>query len=159
MSLRALWVSGVLFAVLLLAACQQSPTGGIVIQQEPSGPRLVVVNGSPIAAPPEPGPADESVPVLVPENVLPRDEPEVIVIPESKPAEDPVQACLDKCEASCKTSARLACSKPTGVECKANCGSIIDPSACSTACSLRNANACEPKFVEYCSSMCVERCY
>lgn len=147
MSLRALCISVFLF---FLVACQ-SPTGGVVINQEPTGPRDIIVNGSPnLPETAAPEPAKE---VVVSSPV-----PEVTIIPESKPAVDPYQACMDGCSARCKASAVKACGQNLGTECRANCGDIIDKSACSTACSLRNANACEPKFIEFCSNKCVERC-
>lgn len=167
MSLRALCVNifAVIVLALVLAGCSGSPTGNVVVTQEPEGPKNVVVTGIPS----EP-PASQPVPVAtevvtaanpqwIPENVLPRDEPEVIVIPESKPVEDPAQKCLDDCVKSCASSAKLACNSKSGAECKSRCGSIIDPSACSTACSLRSAHACEPKFNDYCAATCKTRCY
>jgi hypothetical protein len=149
MSLRVLCISVIL--LVFLAACQ-SPTGGVVINQVPTGPRDIVVNGSPnLPVPVNPQPAPKKVVVSSPV-------PEVIIIPETKPAEDPYKQCMDSCSTQCKASAEKACSQNLGTECRANCGGIIDKSACSTACSLRNANACEPKFIEFCSNKCVERC-
>lgn len=148
--------------LLLLAACNQSPTGGVVIQQEPEGPKNVIVTSlpepAPIAAAPVPTQPVQP-PQWIPENVLPQDEPEVIIIPESKPAEDPVAACIDKCEATCATNAARACSQSTGSACKQSCGQYIDPSACSTACSLRDAHRCEPKFIEFCTATCEDACH
>jgi hypothetical protein len=153
--------------LLLFAACSASPTGNVVVLQEATGPRDITVNGSaqpattPAAQPSAPAttqPAEEPV-RRIPTNVLPPPPGEIIVIPESKPAADPVQDCMNKCETSCKTSSALACGKSTGADCKANCGPIIDPSACATACSLRNAHSCEPKFIEFCTSKCAGRCY
>jgi len=151
---------------LLVAGCSSSPSGNVVINQEPEGPKNVVVTGKPVT----PAPAAQPVPVAqdvvtpaspqwVPENVLPRDEPEVIVIPAVEQVEDPAQKCLDDCVKSCTSSAKLACGSGSGAECKSRCGSIIDPSACSTACSLRSAHACEPKFNDYCAATCKTRCY
>lgn len=162
MSLRDSCISivALLLVIVLLAGCQKSPTGGVTItQQEPAGPQDVVVNSTP--APSQPVASQPaSVPVnRIPTNVLPRPEPQVIIIPESKPAADPVQACIDGCDSSCKTSATYSCSKPNGADCKQSCGQIIDPSACSTACSLRSARMCEPRFIEYCTSQCIGRCH
>lgn len=145
--------------LIVLAGCQQSPTGStVIIDQVDDGPKHVVVKSSP--APSEPEPVPEPEPQWIPENVLPPpEEPEVIVIPENKPPEDPVLACVEKCESSCETSASAACSQTSGSGCKAFCGNVIDTSACSTACSLRNARRCEPKFIEFCSAQCNSRCY
>lgn len=165
MSSRALCNSVIVCILLLLAACTSSPTGNAVISQDATGPRDITVNGSSQPAAQQTAPATTSTqpteePVRrIPTNVLPPPPGEIIIIPESKPAEDPVQDCMNKCETSCKNSAALACGKSTGTECKANCGTIIDPSACSTACSLRNAHSCEPKFIEFCTSKCAGRCY
>ncbi|MEM4254210.1 MAG: hypothetical protein QXR48_02375 [Candidatus Woesearchaeota archaeon] len=162
MSLRALCINAFVVVVIVafLFGCQKTPTGGVVITQEDTGPRDVVVTSGPIPEPePEPSPPQEIPLNRIPTNVLPRDEPQVIVIPENRPAEDPVTDCIEKCESSCKTSAISACSKPSGADCKSACGQIIDPSACSTACSLRSARVCEPKFIEFCSSQCVGRCH
>ena len=164
MSLRALCVSVIAsFLILsLLSGCQKSPSGAVIVQTSPEGPKDVVVTSAPVPEPaPQPAPSQpEPVPLnRIPINVIPREEPQVIVIPESRPAEDPVSDCIGKCESSCRTSAGFACSKPSGADCKASCGSIIDPSACSTACSLRSARICEPKFIEFCSAQCIGRCH
>jgi hypothetical protein len=156
MSLRDLCASAALVILLFLAACN-SPTGGIVVNQEPTGPRDIVVNSttSPVAQPvpaPAPLPAPKEVIVSAPA-------PEIIVIPANKPPEDPVEACLEACTASCENSAVKACGQSTGAACKTNCGTIIDPSACSTACSLRDAHACEPKFIDFCTAKCAGKCH
>lgn len=162
MSLRVSWLN-VFACVLVLAllfACQKSPSGAVIVQTPPEGPKEVVVTSAPV---PEPQPAPsqpEQVPLnRIPTNVLPREEPQVIVIPESKPAEDPYADCIEKCASSCGISANFACSKPSGADCKMSCGQIIDPSACSTACSLRSAGICESKFIEFCSAQCVGKCH
>ncbi len=146
--------------VIALLGCQTSPTGGAIITQEQTGPKDVVVTSEPVpqpaAQPAKPVPVPPSG---IPTNVLPRPEPQVIIIPESKPAADPYKACVDNCDASCTTSATFSCSKPSGTDCKAACGNIIDPSACSTACSLRSARICEPKFIEFCTAQCVGKCH
>ncbi len=162
MSLRALCISIVacVLVIALLSACQKSPSGAVIVQA-PEGPKDVVVNSTPApqTAPQAPS-QPEPVPLnYIPTNVIPRDEPQVIVIPESRPAEDPVADCIEKCSSSCEISADFACSKPSGADCKATCGQIIDPSACSTACSLRSAGICEQKFIEFCSAQCVGKCH
>ncbi len=162
MSLRALCISIIacILVLALLSACQKSPSGAVIVQAPPEGPKEVVVTSEPVPEP-EPAPSQPSETPLnyIPTNVIPRDEPQVIVIPENRPAEDPVAECIEKCESSCKTSATYACSKPSGADCKSACGQIIDPSACSTACSLRSARICEPKFIEFCSAQCVGKCH
>jgi len=151
--------------LLVLVACQKSPTGGVIITQEDTGPKHVIVNSVPEPQPavqpaPQPSVPVAQDPAWIPENVLPQEPSStVIVIPENKPAEDPVAECIADCESSCKRSAEQACIQDSGTSCKLNCGSIIDPSACSTACSLRSANACEPRFIEYCTPKCTEQCY
>ncbi len=161
MSLRVSWAEIVcVLALLFLSACQQSITGGVVVEQNDGIPKDVVITSQPQPSPQQAQPkAAESSPVWIPENVLPGPEREVIVIPESKPSEDPVQDCIDDCMDSCTTSAGLACAQSSGAACKQQCGGIIDPSACSTACSLRSARMCEPKFAEYCTSTCGGRCH
>lgn len=168
---KALFINFIacVLVIALLSGCSQAPTGNVVInQQAPEGPRDVVINSTPTVTPPaaqpvaqpaaKPSPAQ--VPVSqIPTNVLPRAEPEVIIIPENKPAADPVQACIDSCESSCEISASFACSKHTGAECRMACGSIIDPEACKTACSLINARACEPKFISFCTAQCIGKCH
>ncbi|MEM2916247.1 MAG: hypothetical protein QXT19_02735 [Candidatus Woesearchaeota archaeon] len=160
MSLQVSWrnVFACVLVVALLSACQKSPSGAVIVQIPPEGPKEVVVTSAPL---PEPASAQpEQIPVnRIPSNVLPREEPQVIVIPENRPAEDPVADCIEKCKLSCETSANFACSKPSGADCRSGCGQIIDPSACSTACSLRSARICEPKFIEFCSAQCVGKCY
>lgn len=165
MSSRVLCISIVMF-LLFLAACQ-SPTGGVVINQEPSGPREIIVNSTPAPQPaapvqqalPAPAPEPTPAPVRIPTNVLPQQAPEVYIVPETKPAIDPLQQCLDGCQQTCKTAAATSCRQTTGTACKANCGDIIDPSACSIACSLRDARSCEPKFKEFCGAQCIKRCH
>jgi hypothetical protein len=152
--------------IALLSGCSQSPTGNVVItQQAPEGPKDVVINSTPTVSQPASQPAanpssPSPVPVSqIPTNVLPRPEPVVIIIPENKPAADPVQACVEDCESSCEISASFSCSKNTGAECRMSCGSIIDTSACSTACSFKSAHACEPKFIEFCTAQCIGKCH
>lgn len=162
MSLRDLCINAFVFVVIVafLFGCQKAPTGGVVITQEDTGPKEVIVTSEPVPEP-EPVPAQpEQIPInRIPTNVLPREEPQVIVIPENKLAEDPIADCIKKCESACMISADFACSKPSGADCKSACGQIIDPSACSTACSLRSARVCEPKFIEFCSAQCAGRCH
>ncbi|MEM4240450.1 MAG: hypothetical protein QXM31_04195 [Candidatus Woesearchaeota archaeon] len=162
MSLQASSARFLVFLViaLFIFGCQKSPTGGVVITQEDTGPKEVVVVSAPVPEP-EPAPSQpQEIPInRIPTNVLPREEPQVIIIPENRPAEDPVADCIKKCESACMISADFACSKPSGADCKSACGQIIDPSACSTACSLRSAGICEPKFLEFCSAQCVGKCH
>jgi hypothetical protein len=150
--------------VIALLGCQTSPTGGAIITQEQTGPKDVVVTSEPVSQPVAAQPAAQPKPAPVPPsgiptNVLPRPEPQVIIIPESKPAADPYKACIDNCDSSCKISATYSCNKPSGADCKQSCGQIIDPSACSTACSLRSARVCEPKFIEFCTAQCIGKCH
>jgi hypothetical protein len=163
---KGLLVSVVAFVLVavLLVGCQKSPTGGAVItQSNENAPKDVVVTSQPAPQQPVQPAAQpaQAVPVnRIPTNVLPQpDMPQIIVIPENKPVADPVQACIDKCDSDCKISATFSCSKPSGAECRMACGGIIDPSACSTACSLKNARSCEPKFIEFCTAQCVGRCH
>ena len=164
MSSRVLCISVVVF-LLFLAACQQSPTAGVVINQEPTGPRDITVNSTPapqpaqIPAAPAPQPAQAPAPMHIPINVLPQQAPEVYIVPAEKPVVDPVQSCLDGCQLQCKQNAAAACRQPTGTACKANCGTMIDPESCKSACALRDARSCEPKFKEWCGAKCKEHCY
>ncbi len=165
MSLRVSFISVVVLLVLL-AGCSTSPSGGVVINQEPTGPREIIVNSTPAAPAAQPTapaatPAPAPAPVQhIPINVLPQQPaPEVYIVPADHPPVDRLQSCLDGCELKCKQSAAVSCRQTTGTACKANCGDIIDPSACSIACSLRDARSCEPKFKEFCGAQCVKRCY
>ncbi len=160
MSLQGLLVkiSVCLVFLFVLIGCQQSPSGAIIVETEPDAPKHVVVSSIPVSTPEE---IDIEIveepeePVIEP--VIP--EPEVIIIPEDKPSGDPVADCLRKCTSSCEISAKTACSQSSGSACKHLCGNIIDPSACSTACSLRSARICQPKMVEFCTSQCNSKCY
>lgn len=164
MSLRVSFIS-VVVLLIVLAGCSLSPSGGVVINQEPTGPREIIVNSTP-AAPAAPSttvapqPAAPAPVQHIPINVLPQQPaPEVYIVPAEHPPVDRLQSCLDGCELKCKQSAAVSCRQTTGTACKANCGDIIDPSACSIACSLRDARSCEPKFKEFCGAQCVKRCY
>lgn len=158
MSLRVSWVNIVaILLVMILVGCQKSPTGAVPVEtpEEPA-PKEVVVTSIPEPAPqPEPEPEPEQ---WVPENVIPR-EKETIVVPATKPPEVTFEDCADECASKCITKADIACGKSSGAECKQNCGTVIDPSACSTACSLRSAGICETKFIEFCSSKCEGQCH
>lgn len=164
MSLRVSFIS-VVVLLILLAGCSLSPSGGVVINQEPTGPREIIVNSTPAAPAASqttvaPSPAQTPAPVQhIPINVLPQQAPEVYVVPAETQPVDRLQSCLDGCQLKCKQNAAVSCRQTTGTACKANCGDIIDPSACSIACSLRDARSCEPKFREFCGAQCVKRCY
>lgn len=163
--------------VTLFAGCSQSPTGNVVVSQNSDeAPKNVVINSTSVASNvhrPLPVPANAvpskqssimasavpSEPLPVSADALAPEPQQVFIIPENKPSADPVNACIDSCESSCEVSALFACSQTSGSGCKMACGSIIDSSACSTACSLRNAHACEPKFIEFCVSQCSGICH
>jgi len=80
--------------------------------------------------------------------------PEQIIEPIPQPAE---LSCMEECEAKCVKDADNACSEPFNRDCKQKCGTIIDPSACSTACSFDKRN-CIPFFEKTCKNTCVQIC-
>lgn len=136
--------------LVLLAGCTASPSGSIVIHQEPTGPRHIEVNGSQI-----PAIVDNATSVSKPEEIVVPEERVVVVIPANR---QPSNDCLDSCALSCRQSSLNACGQRTGSSCRLRCGSIIEPSACASACALKDANACVPKFVEFCTAQCSVRC-
>lgn len=71
----------------------------------------------------------------------------------------PVISCEEDCRLSCKKSALEACSSRTRSDCKASCGDIIVPSACTQACAyLNQRSACQSQFERFCSAQCAGLC-
>lgn len=143
----------VVIMLLFLVACStQTPTAFVV--KEP-----VVINSTPtneIIVTPEPVTEE-----LIDESTLPKPEPapEIIVVPERKPIVDPVASCTKGCEMQCDSNADHACNQGSTSGCKSACGSVIDPSACSAACSFRRAGSCESKFKKFCFAQCQGKCH
>lgn len=79
---------------------------------------------------------------------------------QSEPTEPQVQlSCNDLCEQDCERDAQNACRQTERSDCKSQCGDIIDPSACSQACSfLHQSASCRTQFEQFCKAKCVERC-
>lgn len=108
---------------------------------------------------PEPAAAQEQVskqPVLESEVKAP-----VETAPaQSEPAEPQVQlSCDELCAQDCEKDAQNACKQQERSQCKSQCGDIIDPSACSQACSfLHQSASCRTQFEQFCKAKCVERC-
>ena len=76
------------------------------------------------------------------------------------PAPVETKSCNEQCEDDCALSAQTACSKEERVDCKANCGSIADPSACTQACSyLNQPSSCRSILEKACTSQCVGLCH
>lgn len=155
---QVFWAKVMCFVVLVfLFACQSSPTGNVVgvqeaVQHVQEQPREVIINSLPDAP-------EKPVTNTQPAVIVASPAPEVIIFPEDIIPENPVGECTEQCKKSCTIYANRACSQTTNTACKSNCGEIINPSACATACSLRNARLCEPKFIEFCAAQCEKKCY
>ncbi len=106
--------------------------------------------------------------------VIPREEPPVLeseakvpqeivakpIVVTVVPAPVEKKSCSEQCADDCELSAQTACSKEERVDCKANCGSIADPSACTQACSyLNQPSSCRSILEKACTSQCVSVCH
>jgi len=84
-------------------------------------------------------------------------EPEVIIATAVEP--EPVElTCEEECENICERDARNACAENFNRDCKAKCGTIIEPITCATACSFEKRN-CIPFFEKACKGLCTQYCY
>ncbi len=72
----------------------------------------------------------------------------------------PTEQCVSTCEDTCKNDAAMACRETERSTCKAKCGDIIDPSACTEVCSyvMQQPQACKTQFEKFCSTQCPARC-
>lgn len=114
------------------------------------------------------GAAPVPEPVLEPEVKVPQPEP-VAVKNESVNVENDTvgssqelsvpQDCEGFCAWECERNAHNACNQRERSQCKALCGSTIDPSACSQACSFINQpGACRSQMEKFCKSQCTAKC-
>ena len=110
-----------------------------------------------------PAQAPTTQPVLEPQVKAPQ---EVVKAPETvkeepKPQLSPQEDCQEMCKGSCEASAQNACTQPGRPECKAGCGDVIDPSACSQACTYvqNQPQQCKQMFEQFCSAQCVNYCH
>lgn len=110
-------------------------------------------------------PKEDPVNSMPPE--IPKDRHPIapILIPvEPAPTEEstltPKEKCLNSCESQCEYDAAIACKQNDRSECRANCGNIINPSACTQVCTyiLQQQGQCKSQFEKFCKNTCVERC-
>ena len=67
--------------------------------------------------------------------------------------------CLGICQDYCALSAQNACVQGSRSLCKSNCGTVIDPSACTQACAfLSQPNVCRQRLQQFCEANCIGRC-
>lgn len=105
-------------------------------------------------------PQKEESRVLESEQKVPQEvvAPPITVTVVPPPAD--TKTCGEQCADDCQLSAQVACSKSERVDCKANCGSIADPSACTQACSyLNQPSSCRSILEKACKSQCVGLCH
>ena len=75
---------------------------------------------------------------------------------QTAPAE---RTCKSQCDSDCEADAQLACKQRERSACKANCGDVIDPSACTQACTyLNQPQSCKSMLEQFCKSRCVQIC-
>ena len=71
-----------------------------------------------------------------------------------------VIGCTDDCNMRCEESAQNACTQKERFKCRALCGDIIAPSACTQACALLSQpSTCRQQFEQFCKAQCVNKCY
>lgn len=145
----------ILFSIMLfvvLAACLPLPEQSQTAVSKPLVPDATGVMA--IQSPKEGQPVLESKP-KVPQEVV---TPPITVTVVPPPVES--KSCKEQCADDCALSAQVACSKSERVDCKANCGSIADPSACTQACSyLHQPSSCRSILEKACASQCVGLCH
>jgi len=113
----------------------------------------------------------ETEPVPAPTPVAePQPAPEPIASP-TKPVEpafkesaeqkhlSQTQSCIEACQQDCTAAAINSCKQRFRSECKARCGDIIDPSACTQACTyISQPQQCKTQFEQFCNAQCVGLC-
>ena len=68
--------------------------------------------------------------------------------------------CMDDCENRCAERAQQACTQKERAACRAECGDIIENSACVQACTyLTRPEICKQQFEQFCNAQCVKECY
>jgi|GEM_PF-2109668 len=135
----------IILLFILLAACVAAPTA----EQAVSKPIVQAANE----------PREVAVPVLVPEVKSPPEQPKVNVTV-AEPELPKEKSCKELCADECAQSAKAACAEKERSLCKANCGSIADPSACTQACAyLHQPSSCQSILQKACTSKCVEICH
>ncbi len=137
------WLLGVALAFLLACAPVQPAEAPV----EPAAEPAVSVEDVPAE------PAKEEIKILEDIEEIP-EAPEQIIEPAAVPAE---LNCMDECDQRCELDARAACSENFNRDCKAKCGTIIEPITCATACSFDKRN-CIPFFEDACKNKCVQVC-
>jgi len=82
---------------------------------------------------------------------------------ETKPSLSPEEACLQACEENCAATAQNSCTQSGRPDCKDICNDnpVIDPSACTQACTYvpNQANVCKQQMEQFCSAQCVGSCH
>ncbi len=81
---------------------------------------------------------------------------------ETKPALSPEENCIQECEENCKATAQNSCTQKGRADCKDICNDnpVIDPSACTQACTyLNQPNVCKQQMEQFCSAQCVGHCH
>ncbi|HLF54978.1 MAG TPA: hypothetical protein VI612_04620 [Candidatus Nanoarchaeia archaeon] len=74
----------------------------------------------------------------------------------------PEEQCVENCQTNCERSAQNACTQKERSGCKDICNDnpIIDPSACTQACTyLSQSNVCKQQMEQFCSAQCVGTCH
>lgn len=102
--------------------------------------------------PPKPVPQ----PVLEPEVKAPQE------VAPPQPVSIPEKTCNELCQENCGATAQNACTQKERSGCKAVCGDnpVIDPSACTQACTyITQPNSCKYQMEQFCSSQCVKQCH
>ncbi len=100
--------------------------------------------------------------VLEPEIKAPVAEPTPAKEPEPQPKLSPGEACAQDCEIKCHQTAQNSCTQAQRAQCREMCNDnpIIDPSACTQACSyLSQPNVCKQQMEQFCSAQCVAYCH
>jgi len=123
-------------------------------------PTVVETESKPVAK--ETITAAEKEPVLEPQLKVPQETVQEEPIFE-EPAEQQQltleQQCLSDCQDTCQKDAQLSCTQYQRSQCRANCGDIIDASACTQACTyLSQPQHCKKQFEQFCSAQCTGRC-
>ncbi len=107
-------------------------------------------------------------PVLEPEIKAPQQvvQPTATQAPTTKPVVQkelsPYEECLQDCDESCAATAQNSCTQRDRSGCKDICNDnpIVDPSACTQACSyLPQPSVCKQQMDSFCSAQCVNYCH
>ncbi len=106
------------------------------------------------------------VPVLEPQIKAPQEIAVVQSTPSPSPKIEttlsPEEECIQDCEENCKATAQNSCTQSGRADCKDICNDnpVIDPSACTQACTyLNQPNVCKQQMEQFCSAQCVGYCH